>query len=97
MKELGTEIKEYIDIKELKNKYFPISTTFVLINNVKQTDNKIAFELNIDGVVLKDLEYNKSKYFDRKTQIYSVRFLSFLEWCYLSNIDKIVEESPSII
>ena len=92
MENLGNEIKEYIDIKDLKNSYFPVCTTLVLINDVQQIDDKIVFELKFNELVLKNLEYNKSKYFDKKTKLYSVRFLSFLEWCYLSNIDKIVEE-----
>lgn len=97
MENLGTEIKEYIDIKDLKDTYFFVSTTFALINDIKQVNNKIILEVKFNEVVLKNLEYNKSKYFDKKTKLYSARFLSFLEWCYLDNIDKIVEESDNII
>ncbi len=65
----------------------------VFVQNCIIKDNQITCDLGITDKIFfeKNAIYPLSKRFDKKGKVHYLRFLQFLEWNFLKNIDFITE------
>lgn len=81
----GTPLKEYEKISNLEGSFFPVEGGYIEIVKALKKENEIIFTLRTGNYIFeKNVIYPMSK-------VFTYRFLTFLEWQALKNIDKILE------
>lgn len=92
LKNASIPIEDYIKISELEGVLYPTIIGYVEIVKAEKKDNKIFFDLRIGKYIFeKNAEYPISKNYDKEDEIITGRFMEFLDWHVLKNIDAILE------
>lgn len=86
----GTPLKEYVKISKLEESFFPVTGGYVEIVKAIKKEKEIIFTLRTGNYIFEEnAVYPMSKFLDKKDKVCTSRFLTFLEWHMLKNIDKI--------
>jgi len=92
VKEASKPIEDFIDIDELEGILFPTIIGFVEIARVVRKKETLLFDLKFREYLFeKEAEYPLSKEYDKETKLVTGRFIRFLDWYVLKNIDAILE------
>lgn len=87
----ATPLKEYEKISKLEGLFFSVIGGYVEIVKAIKNENEIIFTLRIGNCIIEEKAiYPISEILDKKDKVLTSRFLTFLEWHALKNIDKIL-------
>ena len=97
VKEASKPIEDFIDIDELEGLLFPTIIGFVELAKVERKKDTLLFDLKFGEFLFeKEAEYPLSKEYDKETKLITGRFMKFLDWHVLKNIDAIIENEEKV-
>lgn len=90
-------LEKRMKFSKLEGMFIYIMSGFVEISKAEIKDNKIFFELKCGNYIFEENAiYPLSDFLDEKESILSTKFMTFLEWQVLKNIDKIAKKDNLI-
>lgn len=90
-------LEKSIKFSKLKGMFIYVLSGFVEIVNAEIKENEIIFKLKSGNCVFaNNAKYPLSKFLDEKESICSTKFMAFLEWQLLKNVDRIAKKDNLI-